>query len=157
MSELEPPDVREPDPVGIAGRSMIAPDNVRATLKDLRGDGVESVVRLSIWPNRIDAEAIKGRRERDVRFRFDGGVERGDASRVNPALGAIPLAALDPGAPARLVRNAAKRFRVRERRINYLIASHDAFSGSGHRWVAYFENGIYVEGDRRGRVVRRIS
>jgi len=41
------------------------------------------------------------------------------------------------------------------RGINYLVMSVSA--GEGHRWVAYFKDGVDVEGDRRGRVVRRIS
>jgi hypothetical protein len=56
----------------------------------------------------------------------------------------------------RLVRRAAARFGLRERGINYLIASAQP-TGGGHRWIAYFKNGVYVEGDARGRVVRRIS
>jgi hypothetical protein len=156
----EAPDVPEapaPAPVGIEGQSMIAKRNLAGTLAQLRADGVKSVVRLTVRPNRIETEAIKGRRERDVQFTFDGAVHRGDASRVNPALGSIPLADVDAAAAARLVRNSAKRFRVRERGINYLVASSDTFTGTGHRWVAYFKNQIYVEGDERGRVIRRID
>jgi hypothetical protein len=151
------PDPPAPPPAGIEGQSMIAKANLAGALAQLRGDGVKSVVRLVVRPERIETEAIKGRRERDVQFAFDGAVQRGDASRVNPALGSIPLADVDAGAAARLVRNSAKRFRVRERGINYLVASSDTFTGTGHRWVAYFKNEIYVEGDERGRVVRRIN
>ena len=159
---IDPADVAEaPDapapPVGIAGRSMIAPDNVSAVLKRLRRDGVKTVGRLVVRTDRADVVAIQGRRERDIDFGYEGGVERGDARRANQPFGTIAIADLDAKAPARLVRNAAKRYRVRERGIDYLIASHDAFNGTGHRWIAYFKNGIYVQGDERGRVIRRIS
>jgi hypothetical protein len=153
----ETPDVPAP-PVGIEGRSMIAPDNVAGAFKQLRGDGVKTVSRVTIWPDRLEAGTVKGRRERSVQFTFDGSVQRGDATAANQALGTVALGDLDPKSPARLVRNAAKRYRVRERGINYLIAMSDVFSGDGgHRWIAYFKNGIYVEGDERGRVIRRIS
>jgi hypothetical protein len=153
----ETPDVPVP-PVGIEGRSMIAPANVGAAFKRLKGDGVKRVSQITLRPDRIDAGTVKGRRQRDVLFTFDGSVQRGDARPANQALGTVALADLDPKAAARLVRNCAKRFRVRERGINYVIAMNDIFAGDGgHRWTAYFKNGIYVEGDERGRVVRRIS
>ena len=31
------------------------------------------------------------------------------------------------------------------------------YPGEGHRWLAYFKNGTYVQGDRHGKVVRKIS
>ena len=137
---------------------MIAPDNVAGAFKRLKGDGVKTVAQITIWPERLLADTVKGRRERDVQFNADGSVQRGDPSPANQALGTVRIADLDPKSPARLVRNSAKRFPVREQRINYVIAMNDVFTGDGgHRWIAYFKNGIYVEGDERGRVVRRIN
>jgi hypothetical protein len=151
------PDVASP-PIGIEGRSMIAPRHLAGTLRRLKRDGVRTVTQLTVRPDRLDAGTVKGRRQRDVLFTFEGKVQRGDPRPANPALGTLALAELDPKAPARLVRNSAKRYRVRERGINYLIAMNDVFTGDGgHRWVAYFKNGIYVEGDERGRVVRRLN
>jgi hypothetical protein len=145
-----------PDPaVGITGRSMIAPGNVERALGQL--DGAKRVGRMTIWPERLETDVIRGRRATDVTFSAEGGVTRGEPEAYNEALGTIPVADIDPTAPARLVRNAAKRYGVRERGINYLIGSEDVFSGSGHRWIAYFKNGVYVQGDERGRVIRRID
>jgi hypothetical protein len=84
-------------------------------------------------------------------------VDRGEAQPLNDAFGTIPIGEIDPRAPARLVRNSAQRYKVRERGIDYVIGSADAFDGAGHRWIAYFKNGVYVEGDERGRVMRRIN
>ena len=97
---------------------------------------------------------MKGGRLRTVST--DGaGLDRSPPSPGAAGVPAVALAAIDAGAPARLVRRAAARYAVRERGINYLVMS--PAPGAGHRWVAYFKNGVYVEGDRRGRVVRRIS
>ena len=87
---------------------------------------------------------------------YDGELTRGPP-RPAPAarLGTIPLSAIDPRAPARLVRGSAARFRVR--RAGSTTSCCRPTPGEGHRWIAYFKNGIYVEGDRSGRVVRRIS
>jgi hypothetical protein len=142
-------------PTGITGKSMIAKGNLARALRQLEQDGFTKVIDITVWPNRFDAETVKGGKARDVVIHSEGGVTRGDASPANTARGTIPLAAIDPAAPTRLVRASAKRFGVREKGIDYVIASR-GFDG-GHRWVAYFKNGVYVEGDDRGRVIRRID
>jgi len=48
------------------------------------------------------------------------------------------------------IRAAAKRIGKPVSRINYLVASADG-------WNAYFKGGQYFQGDKRGRIVRRIS
>jgi hypothetical protein len=143
-----------PPPSGITGRSMIAPKHVTAVLKWLRADGVTSVERLVVRTDRTEAAALEGRRSRGITFHAEGGVDRDAARPANPLTGSIRVADIDAEVPARLVRNAAKRYPVTARGINYLIASPD---DGGHHWVAYFKNGVYVEGDDQGRVIRRIS
>ena len=142
-------------PSGVTGRSMIAQGNVAGALRQLRHAGFTKVVEVRIWPNRLDAETVKGGKARAVVIHAEGGVTRGDPSPANSARGTVPIAALDPAAPTRLVRNSVKRYGVRERGIDYVIASR-GFDG-GHHWVAYFKNHVYVEGDARGRVIRRID
>lgn len=160
---IDPADVPETrdapsPPVGIEGRSMIAPRTFARSLARLKANGVKTVAQLTVRPDRLEAGTVRRRRQRDVVFRFDGSVQRSDPRPANPALGTLALAELDPKTPARLVRNSAKRYRVRERGINYLVVMNDVFTGDGgHRWIAYFKNGIYVEGDERGRVIRRIG
>jgi len=155
LPKVTPPDEPARPPTGITGRSMIAKANLSGALQQLDKDGFAKVVRVTVWPDRFDAETVKGGKERDVLIRFDGGIARGDTSQANPARGTVPIAAIDPAAPTRLVRGSAKRYRVREQGINYVIASR-GFEG-GHVWIAYFKNGVYVEGDAHGRVLRRIN
>jgi hypothetical protein len=156
---LNLPDAPVPDPpappTGITGRSMLAKGNVAGALGQLGQAGFTKVVDVTIWPDRFDAETVKGGKARDFVIHVEGGVARGDPGPANPARGSFPIAALDPAAPARLVRNSVKRYRVREQGIDYVIAGR-GFDG-GQVWRAYFKNGVYVEGDAKGRVIRRFD
>ena len=140
-------------PAGIAGRSMVAPGNFGRALARLRGMGGVAAIRLS--PDRVAAQLVKGSRQRGAVVDFEGELTRGAAAGGVPGLGTVPLSAIDRMAPARLVRGSAARYSVRPKGIDYLILS--PWPGEGQRWVAYFKNGVYVQGDRNGRVVRRIS
>jgi hypothetical protein len=140
-------------PTGIAGASLIAPRNLESALERIRGMGGATLIRLA--PERLDAQLVRGARQRSVQVTFEGSVSRGPATPGGSGLAKVPLSAIDPGAPVRLVRGSAARYRVRPRGINYLVLM--PFPGEGHRWIAYFKNGVYVQGDRNGRVVRRIS
>jgi hypothetical protein len=153
------PDVLElPDAVtpatGITGDSMLAPDNLARGLAEVRSEGFARATRVDARPDRLTVTVVKGGRSRDVVVSAEGGVERGPASPANTAFGTFALQALDPAAPARLVRGAAKRYRVRPKGINYVLAGPEP---DGHHWRAYFKNGVYVEGDAKGRVIRRFD
>ena len=152
------PDAQEPapPPTGITGRSMIARANFAPVLRRLRKDGVSAVVSIRLSADRASVETVRGRRTRRVEYRYDGSVDRGTQGPAFDALGRVPVRALDTGAHVRLVRAAAKRFGMRDRGIDYLIVRAEP-SGGDHHWIAYFKNGTYVEGDARGRVLRRIS
>ena len=149
----ETPTGRAKPPVGIAGRSMVAPANFGGALERLRGMGRVAMIRLS--PDRVDAQLVKRSRLRGAVVDYRGELTRRSSAGGVPKVSTVAIAAIDRKAPARLVRGAAARYRVRPRGINYLVLS--PWPGEGHRWVAYFKNGVYVQGDRDGRVVRRIS
>jgi hypothetical protein len=149
-----PPVIPEvsPPPAGVQGASLVARANLAPALERLAPMGRAATMRLA--PERIDALLVKGSQQRLVQLTNDGALTRGPAAERSGGLPPIALAAIDPAAPARLVRRSAARFDVRPADINYLVLSA---APGGHRWVAYFKNGVYVEGDRRGRVIRRIS
>jgi hypothetical protein len=149
----ETPAGSDKPPKGVAGRSMVAPENFAGGLERMRGMGRVATIRLS--PDRVDALLVKGSRRRGAIVDYRGQMTRGSVSGGVPAGTTIALSAIDRGAPARLVRGAAARYHVRPKGINYLVLS--AFPGEGHRWIAYFKNGVYVQGDPNGHVVRRIS
>jgi hypothetical protein len=154
----EPPEAPPPPakpPTGIAGRSMVAPANFGKALRRLDRAGLGRVTSLRLSPDRADAQFVKGRRRRSAQVDFTGKLSRSPATPGGTGLSTAALNAIDFKAPARLVRGSAARYGVPVRRIDYLVLTGDPIQG--HRWVAYFKNGPYVQGDRSGRVVRRIS
>jgi hypothetical protein len=153
VPDIPAPETPAEPPTGIAGRSMIAPGNFGRALARLDGMGGVTLIRLS--PDRVDAQLVKGARQRSAQVDFEGELTRSPATPGGAALSTIALSAIDRAAPARLVRGSAARYAVRPRGINYLVLM--PWPGEGHRWIAYFKNGTYVQGDRNGRVVRRIS
>jgi hypothetical protein len=151
----EPAEPAEPvkPPSGLRGASMVAPANFGKALKRLGGLGGATLIRLS--PDRVDAQLVKGSRQRSAQVDFAGKLVRGPATAGGSNLGKVALSGIDRSAPARLVRGSAARYSVREQGINYLVLS--LWPGEGQRWVAYFKNGVYVQGDRNGKVLRKIS
>ena len=122
-------------------------------LARLNGMGRATYIRVA--PDRVDAQLVKGSRQRSAQVDFAGKLARGPQTAGASSAGTVALSAIDRSAPARLVRSSAARFPVRERGINYLVLVH--WPGEGHRWIAYFKNGLYVQGDRNGKVVQRLS
>jgi hypothetical protein len=149
-----PQDILEP-PVGITGESMIDPGNLGAALNRVRGEDYRRVTAIDLRPDRVTFTVVRNGRQRDLVIGSDRDLVPGDPSAANGAAATIGLAAIDPAAPARLVRGAAKRYRVRPRGINYVLAAPER--GGAHHWRAYFKNGVYVEGDAAGRVIRRFD
>jgi hypothetical protein len=154
IPEVTPPDEAAPPPTGITGKSMIAKDNLADALRRLRKEDARRLGLVRLAPERLDVTAIRGSKQRLMQVRADG-----ELIRFDPTPGASPrtlaLSVLDPAAPARLVQGSAKRYRVNPKGIDYLVASPSV--EGGHGWVAYFKNGTYIQGDARGRVVRRIN
>ena len=155
IPELAEPLAPVQPPSGLAGESMVSRANFGDALARLEKTGAGRITYIRLSPDRVDAQLVKGSRQRSAQVDFAGKLTRGPATSGASALGTVAISQIDRSAPARLVRGSAARFGVREKGINYLVLSPD--SAAGHRWVAYFKNGVYVEGDRRGKVVRRIS
>jgi hypothetical protein len=157
INEVTDPDVLElPDapvaPTGITGDSMLAEDNLARGLREVRSEGFTRATGIAARPDRLTVTVVKDGRERDVIVSSEGGVEQSAPSAANTAFGTFALNAVDPAAPARLVRGAAKRYRVKPKGIDYVLARPEP---EGHHWRAYFKGGIHVEGDANGRVIRR--
>ena len=143
-------------PSGITGDSLIAPANLSRVLAQLGQDG-NRATQVVVRPDRVAADLAKGGRGRLVQVPAEGDVFRSDPHPLPSGTHTVALADLDPQAPTRLVRRSAARFKVRPQGIDYLIAMPDFSDPATHRWVAYFKNGVYVEGDATGKVRRRID
>jgi hypothetical protein len=154
LRELQTPTPAPEPPSGIGGDSLIAPGNLERVLGELGG---HSAGQLVVRPDRVAAELFQGGRGRLVQVSADGSVFRSDPQPITGERRRLDLRDIDVRAPTRLVRRSAARFKVRPEGIDYLIASPDFTNPRAHHWVAYFKNGVYVQGDASGRVERRIQ
>ena len=152
--------VDEPPPVGIAGRSMVRERNFGGALQTLRDEGLGGgAVLIRLSPDRVWAQLAKGGRIRGATIDHRGELDPGTATAGGGGgLKPIPLGEIDAGAPVRLVRASAERFpALRPNRLDYLVGMRDPIGG-GQRWLAYYRDDRgYVEGDRRGRIQRRVT
>jgi len=156
---LDIPDISQPEvaapPTGITGQSLIAEENLAGAMRKIEQAGFQRATQIAVWPDRLRASVVKGGRERDLQMGYEGGLDPGTARPANAASRTLAISSLDPAAPTRLVRGSVKRYRVKPKGV-YLIAGPESEPGD-HHWRAYFKNGIYVEGDAKGRVIRRFD
>jgi hypothetical protein len=152
---LVPPAPEAAAPVGLQAGSLIRPNELRRALAQLRGRKIGRIETMRLASERIDAALISsGGRMRSVQLRHDGAFQEFAST---PGLGhfeTIPWARLDPAAPARLVRQAARRLNRPVDRIDYLVPS---LIQGRVIWGAYFKGGQIFQGDARGRLFRRVS
>jgi hypothetical protein len=149
------PDAEAPDPVGLQAGSLIRPGELRRALAELRGRRLGRVQTLRLAPERIDAALLSSRgRLQSLQLRHDGGFQEFSSTPGLGHLEAIPWGRLDPAAPARLVRQAARRLNRPVNRIDYLVPS---LIDGKVIWGAYFKGGQIFQGDARGRLFRRVS
>ena len=141
-----------PPPVGLERDSMIRRDNFAAALDTLRQADLGRPALLRVAPERVDATLVDGRRMRQVQVRFDGDLQRFSTTETGATPEATTFGRIDPRAPARLVREGARRLGIPTRQIDYLVFS----TGTGLPWGAYFTAGGIVQGDARGRLRRTL-
>jgi hypothetical protein len=149
------PEQAGPPPAGLQTGSLIRPGELRRALGDLRSGDLGRVQHIRLAPERIDAALLDGRGTlHHVQLRHDGGFDEFSASRGLGHLETIAWNRLDPKAPSRLVRRAARRLEQPVGRIDYLVPV--LFDGRV-AWYAYFKGGAIFQGDAHGRLVRRVS
>ena len=139
----------EPEPVGLAAGSLLRPAEFERAIGVLRDAGGRADT-LRVAPARIDTQLVSGDRARIVQVRPGGELhEITTVSGVGASSPVLNWNRIDPGAPQRLTRAAARRLRISPSQIDYLV-----LSAALAQWGAYFKNGRIAFGDRRGRVTR---
>jgi hypothetical protein len=142
-------------PAGLEAGSLIRSGELRRALAELRSKQLGRVQILRLAPERIDAGLLSSNgRLQSVQLRHDGEFQEFSSTPGLGHLEAIPWARLNPAAPARLVRQAARRLNRPVDRIDYLVPS--LIQGQVI-WGAYFKGGQIFQGDARGRLFRRVS
>ena len=142
-------------PVGLQAGSLIRPGEFRRALAQLRSRQLGRTQTMRLAPERIDAAFVSSRGVlQSVQLRHDGGFQEFSSTPNLGHLETIPWARLNPAAPARLVRQAARRLNRPVSGIDYLVPS---LIDGKVIWGAYFKGGQIFQGDARGRLFRRIS
>ena len=112
-------------PAGIRGRrrSIARGNFARRRSSGMRRRGAERDRSIRLAPDRLDAQLVKGARQRSAQVTFDGARldARPGVARRGGHLGAIALAAIDAGARRGWCAARRRATRVREQGINYLV------------------------------------
>lgn len=139
-----------PPPVGLDRASYLRSENLRGALARLRGEGRVQSVRLA--PDRIDARLVSTKRRVVWSFRAGQDPRRVVGAPYYDFETTIALSQIDPTAPVRLVRAAAKRAHLSVDDVDYLYIQRNVGRA---RWVLYFKGGAHYTADRHGRHVER--
>jgi hypothetical protein len=137
-------------PVGLDRESYLRPENLRTALARLRGEGRVQSVRLA--PDRMTARLVSTKRRVVWNFRAGQDPQRVVGAPYYDFDTTIALSQIDPNAPARLARAAAKRAHSSVDDIDYLYIQRNVGRA---RWVLYFKDRTHYTADRHGRHVER--
>ncbi len=136
-----------PAPEGTEQGSLLRTRDLRAALAKLpSGD----ILLIRVAPARIDAQIADGRQMKIVQVRADGGVTTVTSPVSNPGR---PVR-VDPAAPARIVRTAARRAGRDPSDVSYLVLTR---FGPRAEWQLFFGDGLHFSASASGRKVRRIG
>ena len=143
-------------PRGLQRRSLLARRNLAPALRRLRTSGLGRLRSLRIAPERIDAQLLtRGGSLRSVQLRFDGELRR--LSVGSGGFGGLPTIAfsdVDPAAPSRLARGAARRSGRSLNQVDYVVRINAGTLGG---WTVVMRGGGQFLGDDRGTITRRIG
>jgi hypothetical protein len=144
--------------LGLERGSLLTRASLAPALARLRDGGHGRIRLLRAAPDRLNVQTVtRAGALRNVNVGPDGRPEMvNESPGVGRTMATVAYADIDPAAPFRLTRSAAGRLRLPTTRVDYLVLL--AMPGTPARWLVYFKDGRGAfEGDRRGRVVRRIS
>lgn len=151
------PPVPGPAPTGLTGRSMLRPDNLRHAISQLRSGPGARLKFLRVAPDRVDAQLVASADRLEllqVTPDSDEPTRVAVSSGSLPVSDTLPLGAVDPAAPARLIRTAARRAHVRPGSAQYAVLL--PLAGKPRWTVVLGEGGGQWLGDARGRVQQQI-
>jgi hypothetical protein len=133
--------------VPVEGGSLLRADALSAALAGLPDGDVEY---LRVSRDRIEAQVVAGGRLHNVRVTAAGRV----FDIPTPARGRGAALRVNPRAPARIVRTAARRAGRRVSSVSYLMLLD---LGGRSVWQLVFDDGLRYTADASGRKVRRTA
>ena len=120
------PEVPAEPPTGLERGSMVLRPNFGGALKEVADRKFGGAMQIRLSPDRAAFVLVRGGKIRSVTARYDGQFVPTPAATGGSGAPTIPIAQIDPSAPARLVRAGAARYpAIKANRINYLVASPD--------------------------------
>lgn len=143
-------DPEDAPPVGLDRESYLRAENLGAALARLRGEGRVQSVRIT--PDRITARLLSTKRRAVWNFRAGQDPQRVIGAPYYDFDTTIALSQIDPSAPARLARAAAKRAHRSVDDVDFLFIQRNVGRA---RWVLYFKDRVHYTADRHGRHVER--
>ena len=105
---------------------------------------------LRVAPERIDAQVIVDGRMQNVQVTSDGRV----TTVETPAPGTGESVRVNPAAPARIVRTAARRAGRDPESVSYLVLLR---IGDAAEWQLFFDDGLHFSASASGKRVRRVG
>ena len=133
---------------GLDANSYLVAENFRAALARMRGEGRVQSVRVA--PATINGRLVSTRRRVVWNMRVGAPAQRIVAPPYYDFETTIAFSQIDPDAPARLVRAAARREHRSVNDVNFLFIQRNV---GRPRWVLVFRGGDRYTADRHGRHV----
>jgi hypothetical protein len=134
------------------GASLLTAKRFGAAMDKLRASGPGRLFTLRLAADRIDVQVDTPDGKIRV-VQVSRALEVRTLTTVQGGFGVDTFSfdAVRPGAPARLIRAAARRLHQPRSNVDYLVVTpfDDEIS-----WAVYFKNGRYALGDARGRLQR---
>jgi len=134
-------------PSGLDSGSLFRPAALRAALEKLPAGSIQS---LRVAPERIDAQVVAGGKMHVAQVTSGGEVR----DVPTPVTSRNKRLRVDPGAPLRIVRTAARRSKRDPSRVSYLVLM--SFSDTPE-WQLFFDDGLHYSASANGRKVRRVG
>jgi hypothetical protein len=134
-------------PAATDAESLFRPAALRQALAQLPEGDIET---LRVAPERIDAQVVSEGRMHVVQVTADGRVRNIET----PATGTGDSVRIDPDAPQRIVRTAARRADRDPDTVSYLVLLNLAGKSE---WQLFFDDGLHFSASASGKKVRRVG
>jgi hypothetical protein len=135
-----------------AAGSMLEPAALRPALALARREGKLFLLRVAA--DQVGATLVSPQRRLVLLTVPASGEPRRVVAGPAPSTATLAWSAVDPTAPRRVARAAARDAKRSVGRVNYLVLMEQ---GDGPQWQLYFKDGLRYVADQRGRHVHRVG
>lgn len=133
--------------------SLYEPTRMRAALAALKKEG-GSPMMIRVAADRLNTQLVDGGDLKIVEVGPDLKLRQVASAPAPQGVTTILLTSIDPRAPQRLLAGAERTHRLPAAKVSYMVAME--FNGSV-MWNAFYEGGAHVQGDKAGKLTRRVS